>query len=226
MPRDHYTQSLRNLQDELLVMGSMVSHALADSVKALKKRDRDTALRLIDEDRAINSRRYDLEDRCLTLIATQQPMAHDLRFLAGVLEISTELERIGDYAKGIGRIILYLGPEPLLIPMVHIPQMCDKVISMLGRSLDAFIHEDVESARAIPQEDDEVDRLYNLVNRELLQVILVNPTRLDHVNNLSWAAHNLERAGDRVTNICERVIYMATGTLVEFDVTEPMADFG
>ena len=222
MARTHFTRELQKIQDDLLVLGSMVMEALEASVDALRKRDLDAAKRIIKYDRALNARRYDLEDRCLTLIATQQPTAGDLRLLAAVLEISTELERIGDYAKGIGKITLYIGYEQALKPLAEIPRMCKLATSMLRRALDSFIHQDVETARAIPKEDDELDALYNRTNRELINLIIANPACIDHANYLSWVAHNLERAGDRVTNICERVIYTATGELVEFDANEPL----
>lgn len=223
MPRNAYFRELDALKDEILLMASMVTAALNDAVEALKKRDLATAQRLIEEDRIINTKRYELEDRCLTVIATQQPMASDMRLLAAVLEISTELERIGDYAKGIGRIIIYLGSEPPVKSLVDIPLMSEKALDMLRRSLDAFINQDVAAARAIPLEDDEVDALYNKVHRDLLEIIRQDPSRLERANYLLWAAHNLERAADRVTNICERVIYMVTGELVEVDAERALA---
>jgi phosphate transport system protein len=222
MPRTHFTRELQRLQDEIVMLGSMVRQAIFDSVEALKTRDLATARRLIAYDRAINARRFAIEDGCLTLIATQQPTAGDLRLLAAVLEISTELERIGDYAKGISKINLYIGYEPLAKSLPEIPRMRDKAMDMLSRALDAFITQDVEAARQIPLEDDEVDALYNQANRNLIELILQNPELIDRANYLIWAAHNLERAADRVTNICERVIYTATGKLMEFDAEEPL----
>jgi phosphate transport system protein len=151
----------------------------------------------------------------------QQPAAKDLRLLAAILEISSELERIGDYAKGISKISLMLGAEPLVKPLGEIPRMCDKVLDVLGRALDAFVTQDVDAARAIPLEDDELDNMYNSVNRTLLDMIVNNPAITDQANQFSWVAHNLERAGDRVTNICERIVYTVTGELLEFDDSEP-----
>lgn len=219
--RTHYHQELRRLQDELLVMGSMVSQALSDSLAALKKQDLDRARQIIADDRLVNTKRFRIEDDCLTLIATQQPMARDMRLIAGILEIASELERIGDYAKGIARITLYLGKTPLVKPLVHMPQMLDIVVEMLRGALDAFITQDVEQAREIPKRDDGVDHLYNTINRELIAIVIADPRQIDHANYLSWAAHNLERAADRTTNICERVIYTATGQFVEMDNDEP-----
>ncbi|MCC6169853.1 MAG: phosphate signaling complex protein PhoU [Caldilineaceae bacterium] len=221
MVRTMFSRELEKLQDDILVLGSMVRQAILESVEALRARDHDAARRIIAGDRQINARKYTLEQNCLTLIATQQPMARDLRFLAAVLDISTELERMGDYAKGISRINLYLGHEPLVKPLIDIPRMADKAMDMLQRSLDAFVNQDVEAARAIPLEDDEIDALYNKVSRDLIELIIKNPEIIDRANYLSWVAHNLERAADRVTNICERVIYTVTGDLVEFDAEEP-----
>jgi len=218
--RTHYTQGLRQLQDELLMMGSMVCEALHTSLEVLKQQNLERAKQLISDDRAINALRYKIENECLTLIATQQPMARDMRMIAGIMEISSELERIGDYAKGIGRITLYIGKEPLVKPLIHMPQMCTIVLEMLRGALDAFIAQDVMQAREIPKRDDEVDDLYNTINRELIDIMLANPSRIDHANYLSWGAHNLERAADRVTNICERIIYTVTGQFVEMDNDE------
>lgn len=223
MTRIHYEKQLQSLQDDLLVLGSMVSKALLDSLDILKRQDLDAARQLIANDRIINKKRFKIEDDCLTLIATQQPMARDMRLLAAVLETASELERIGDYAKGIGRITLYIGQQPLVKPLVHLPQMCTIAVEMLRDALDAFVAQDVTAARQIPKRDDEVDDLYNTVNRELIQIIMANPSSIDNANYLSWAAHNLERAADRTTNICERIIYTVTGEFVEIDSEEGIA---
>jgi phosphate transport system protein len=219
--RTHYARELQKLQDQLLVLGSMVSQAIRESVYALKTRNLELAKRLIINDKIVNAKRYEIEEECMTLIATQQPAAGDLRLLATILELALELERMGDYAKGIGRIVTFIGYQPLVKPMPELGQMAEIGLDMLRRALDAFIHQDVEAARAIPREDDEVDALYNQVNRALLALIVKQPEVTDHANYLMWAAHNLERAADRVTNICERVIYTATGEFVEFDAEEP-----
>lgn len=215
MPRERFEQELKRLQDELLVLGSMVEQAIIDSVESLKQRDREESQRIINQDRDLNEKRYALETDALTLIATQQPMASDLRTIAAVLSIASELERIGDYAKGIAKINLMIGDEPLLKPLIDVPRMAEKSRDMLHRALDAFAKQDVELAYAVPQEDDEVDGLYNQVYRELLTIIMSNPRTIDQATYLLWVAHNLERAADRVTNICERVIFTATGEMVE-----------
>jgi phosphate transport system protein len=169
----------------------------------------------MEEDRRINEKRFDIENDTLTLIATQQPMAGDLRTLAAVLEIATELERIGDYAKGIANINLMIGEEPLVKPLIDIPRMAEKARDMLHRALEAFVKRNVELAKIIPDEDDEVDDLYNQVYRELITLIMANPKNIDQSTYLLWVAHNLERTADRVINICERVVFTVTGEMEE-----------
>ncbi|RMF28292.1 MAG: phosphate transport system regulatory protein PhoU [Chloroflexi bacterium] len=220
MIRKAFEQDLRRLQEEVLALGGMVEEALTASVDSLKRRDMAASRRIIANDQRINEKRFALEAQTLTLIATQQPMASDLRTLAAVLEIVTELERMGDYAKGIAKINLLIGDEPLIKPLVDLPRMAEKARDMLHRALEAFIRRDVELARAIPQEDDEVDALYNQVYRELLTFIMADPRTIDQATYLLWAAHNLERTADRVTNICERVIFTVTGEMIEMDVDE------
>ncbi len=215
MIRTTFEQDLQDLQDELLTLGSMVGQAITDSVESLKQRDRDEARRLVAQDRDMNEMRYALEAKALRLIATQQPMAKDLRIIAAVLSLASELERIGDYAKGIAKINLMMGDEPLLKPLIDLPRMAEKTRDMLDRALQAFADRDVEMARSIPYEDDEVDGLYNQVYRELLTYIISDPRTIDQATHLLWVSHNLERAADRVVNICERVIFTVTGKLVE-----------
>jgi phosphate transport system protein len=215
--RQEFTHELQRLQDEVLALGSMVEEALVRSVELLKQRDFDGSRQLIAADRAINEKRYAIESEVLTLIATQQPMARDMRLLAAVLEITGELERIGDYAKGIARINLMIGEQPLVKPLIDLPLMAEKGRYMLHRALESFTNRDVDLARAIPEEDEEVDQLYQQVYRELVSYIMEDPQTIEGANYLLWVAHNLERTADRVTNICERVVYTITGELVELD---------
>jgi len=217
MVREAFERKLQRFQDEVLILGSMVENALVESVELLKRRDLDGATRLIAEDSGINRKRFQIEADTLVLIATQQPMAGDLRTLAAILEIVTELERMGDYAKGISRISLMIGEQPLLKPLIDLPRMAQKARDMLHQSLDAFVRRDVDLARAIPAQDDEVDDLYNQVYRELLTYIMADPRTIDQATQLLWVAHNLERTADRVTNICERVVFTVTGEMVEMD---------
>jgi len=217
MLRQTYERDLQRLQDDVLALGGMVEEAITASVASLKRRDMEASERVIAQDQAINQKRFGIERDVLVLIATQQPMASDLRVLAAILAIISELERIGDYAKGIARINLMIGPEPLVKPLVDIPRMAEKARDMLHRALVAFAERDTDLARAIPEEDDEVDDLYNQVYRELITYIITDPRTLDQANYLMWAAHNLERAADRVTNICERVVFTVTGEMIELD---------
>ncbi len=209
--RKTFEAEIQQLKDELLLMGSMVEQQIMESVEALKKRDIDASHRIFNADSKINSKRFGIEEDVMILIATQQPMAHDLRLLASILEVSAELERMGDYAKGIATINIRMGGDPPLKPLIDIPRMAQKSSDMLHRALTAFIAEDVVSARAIPAEDDEVDALYTQVYRELMTFVLADPQNIDRANYLLWTAHNLERFADRVTNICERTVFIATG---------------
>jgi phosphate transport system protein len=218
--RKTFEEEIRHLKDELLILGSMVEDAILGSVEALKKRDIEASRRLYEMDAQINAKRFAIEEQVMVLIATQQPMAHDLRLLASILEIAGELERMGDYAKGIATINIRMGDQPLLKPLIDIPRMAQKATDMLHRALDAFIREDAEAARAIPLEDDEVDELYNQVYRELMTFVLSDPSSIQRANWLLWAAHNLERVADRVTNICERTVFIVTGIIREFKATD------
>ncbi|MCR4406689.1 MAG: phosphate signaling complex protein PhoU [Anaerolineae bacterium] len=220
MLRETFERELQRLQDEILALGSMVENAILESVEILKKRDMDGSRRLVAQDRFINEKRFAIESDALVLIATQQPMAGDLRTIAAILDISSELERIGDYAKGIAKINLMMGDKPLLKPLIDIPRMAERSQDMLHRALDAFVRRDVALARAIPAEDDEMDALYNQVYRELLTYIISDPRTIDQATHLLWVAHNLERAADRVTNICERVVFTVTGEMREMDVED------
>ena len=220
MPREAFERDLGRLQDEMVALGSLVSKALIESVEGLKQRDYESSQRLIAQDRSVNKQRFEIESDALILIATQQPMATDLRVVAAVLEIAGELERIGDYAKGIAKINLMIGNEELIKPLVDLPRMAQIASSMLHRSLEAFVLRDIELAYAIPGDDDEVDALYLQVYRELLTLMMANPSTIDQATYLIWAAHNLERAADRVTNICERVVFTVTGEMAEMDTHE------
>jgi phosphate transport system protein len=215
--RKTFETEIQQLKDELLLMGSMVEQQLLDSVDAMKRRDIEASHRIFHADEKINAKRYGIEEQVMILIATQQPMAHDLRLLASILEVSAELERMGDYAKGIATINVRLGEEELLKPLIDIPRMAQKASDMLHRALTAFINEDVNAARAIPAEDDEVDGLYTQVYRELMTIVVKDPQTIDRANYLLWAAHNLERFADRVTNLCERTVFIATGEMKEIE---------
>ncbi len=218
--RTTFHKRLQEIQDDILVMGDMVVKAINRSILALKQRDLAMAHQIIADDLKINEKRFDIEEKCIQLIATQQPMASDLRVIIGVLNIITELERIGDYAVGTARIVVMIGDEPPLKPLIDLPRMAEKTIEMLSRSLNAFIDRDAEAARKISAEDDEVDNLYSQVFRELLTYMAEDPKTITRATRLIWVAHNLERSADRVTNICERVVFVVTGKMEEIGASK------
>jgi phosphate transport system protein len=213
--RDAYRRDLQHLHDQVLIMGSMVDKALDRSILALQQLDFAAAREIIEEDRVVNRTRFQVEEQAIRLIATQQPIASDLRAIIAVLNIVVDLERIGDYAVGNARIVLMHEDKPLLKPLIDIPRMAELARGMLRRALDAFIVRDVEQAKAIAREDDAVDAVYDQLYRELLTYMLGDPTTIDRATWLLWVAHNLERSADRVTNICERIVYEATGRMEE-----------
>jgi phosphate transport system protein len=217
--RSDFDRDLRALQDELLLLGSMVEKAIARAVDALKRRDIEAARQVIKEDDLIDHKRFELEDRCIELIAMQQPLARDLRILISVLHLSVELERIGDYAEGIGKITVMMGDEPPLKPLIDIPRMAEKASDMLRRSLDSFVNRDVVAAMRVCSDDDEVDALYDQVYRELLTYMISDPATIKRATYLLWVAHDLERVADRTTNIAERVIFLVTGKMTEANVS-------
>ena len=210
-------KELERLQNELIDLGVMVERTIIESVEVLKERQIKEAKRLIAADSEINRRRYSIEWDCLVLIARQQPMANNLRTLAAILEIASELERIADYSKGIAKISIQLGSKPLIKPLVDIPRMAALASDMLHRALFSFVDRDVETARSIPAEDRQIDDLYDQVYRELMTYVLSDPRNIDDASHLLWVAHNLERTADRAVNICERVIFTVTGELIEFE---------
>lgn len=218
--RTEFHKKLKLIQGDILQIGSMVEKALELSVQALKNRDLVLAKQVIEDDHHVNRKRYELEERCLELIATQQPMASDLRTIVTIISIATEIERIGDYAAGIARIAVLIGDEPPLKPLVDIPRMTELATDMLHRSLDAFINRDAEAAREINAMDDQVDMLYDQVYRELILFMIQEPKTITRATRLVWVAHNLERAADRVTNICERIVFVVTGKMEEIETSK------
>jgi phosphate transport system protein len=220
--RKTFESEIQQLKDELLVLGSMVEQQTIETVEALKKRDIAASRHIHEVDAQINAKRYEIENQVMIVIATQQPMAHDLRLLASILEVAGELERMGDYAKGIATVNIRMGEEGLLKPLIDIPRMAQKGADMLHRSLTAFVNEDVNAAQAIPAEDDEVDGLYTQIYHELMMFVIQDPRTIERANWLLWVAHNLERLADRVTNICERTVFVATGEMKEIPSSENM----
>ena len=215
MPRNEFGRDLRFLQEELLAVGSMVEKAIANSVDGLKRRDLDLSRQVVQDDAIVDASRYDIEERCVNLIAKQQPMATDLRTIIAILQIVGELERMGDYASGIAKISLAMGNDPPIKPLIDIPRMADKASLMLRRSLESLVNRDIVAAQGIRADDDEVDALYDQIYRELLTFMLEDPRTITRATYLLWVAHDLERIADRATNIAKRVIYLVTGQHVE-----------
>ena len=211
--RTTFHDHLREVEEDVLAMGNMVVKAIDRSMEALKKRDLNLAHQIIADDTQINKRRFSIEDKCVVLIATQQPIESDLRIVVAVLNILTELERIGDYAEGIAKIVIMIGDEAPLKPLIDIPRMGEITRDMIKESLQSFATRDVELAMRVVSLDNIVDSLYDQVFRELLTFMMVDPKTTNRATRLIWIAHNLERAADRATNICERVVYTVTGKM-------------
>jgi phosphate transport system protein len=216
-PRNVFDQQLIEIRDNILRMGELVDGAIARSLQALRNQDQTLARQVIVDDTDINDLRFRVEEECLTTIATQQPAAGDLRVVITAMNIVNDLERMADHATGIAKTVIRMGHDPLLKPLVDLPRMADAAREMLHRGLDAFVHKDVEAARAVAAEDDEIDHLYKAIFDELLGIMARDPGSIQRGTYLLWCAHNLERMGDRVTNIAERVIFMMTGTMKELN---------
>lgn len=217
--RASFDKQLEELQNDLLMLGGMVEKAAIRAVDALRTRDIAASEQVVKDDDAIDSLRFEIEERCIQLIAQQQPLASDLRRIIAILHIAVELERMGDYAEGIGKISMMMGDEPPLKPLVDIPRMADLATGMLRRSLDALVGRDVDMATEVCNADDEVDQLYDQVFRELLTYMIQDPATIQRATYLLWTAHDLERLADRATNVAERVIFSVTGKMVEINTS-------
>ncbi len=217
MSRERYEQQLRELQNDLLRMGAMVEEAVGRAVQALKDQTIDVAQEIIRADDLIDRAQYALEEKALTLIATQQPMARDLRSISAAISIASELERMGDYAEGIAEITVRSAGLPLLKPLIDIPHMATLALQMVRVALDSYTHHNLEAARGLGQADDEVDALTDKVQRELIGCMLKDPQSIEQATSLLYVAHNLERIADRATNIGERVIFMVTGQITDLN---------
>ena len=220
MVRADFDRNLKGLQEDLLALGSLVELAIAKSMEALKNHDLEASREVVAEDDVIDRKRIELEDECIDLIATQQPIAIDLRTLMAVMHISVELERMGDYAEGIGKIGLLLADEPPLKPLTNLSRMAEKATEMLRQSLDALLSRDADAAMQVCRDDDEVDDLYDQVYQELLADMIQDSRSIQRATYLLWVAHDLERIADRATNIAERVIFLITGKLTEINVSK------
>ena len=220
MLRELFHKELVQLQDEVLVLGSMAEKALMDSMEALRDGDERWSQKIISEDVLINQKRFEIEDRCIFVMASQQPMANDLRALVSILSIIIDLERIADHAEGIAKINILMGEEAIPRRLGYVPGMADRAIAMLRNSLKAYIDHVVDAARQICDADDEVDRLQDSVYDESIRAMIEDPATIQRNTYLIWCAHNLERIADRCTNICERVIFQVTGKMEEINVSK------
>ena len=213
--RQDFDRLLQELQDDVIAMGSMVDKSIERSTEALLNRDAALARQVVQEDERIDKSRFDIEEKAIRLIATQQPMAGDLRVLVTVLNVIVDLERMADHAEGNARIAEMIGADSEVRPLETLPRMADKCRDMLRRALSAYVDHDADAARQICDEDDEVDEMQDSSYHALLQVMLENPSRIQEATYLLWATHNLERIADRTTNIAERVVYVVTGHMEE-----------
>ena len=216
MTRSDYTSQLRQIHDDLLMLGSMVEKSLIKAIDALRHRDLEASKSVIDDDDVIDQFQQILEEKCVDVIALQAPMASDLRRIVTVIQVASELERIGDYAEGIAKISVRMGGQPTIKPLLDIPRMAETVASMLRDGLGALTLLDVELAEQVADTDDSIDSLYEQVFRELSSFMVENPANIQSATYLIWIAHLLERIGDRSTNIAERAVYLATGKMKHF----------
>lgn len=204
-------------QEDILRLGDLVERAIGNSLNCLQNRDRVLAEEVIRDDEAINELRFKIEETCLAIIATQQPTASDLRAVVAAMNIVVDIERMGDYATGIAKTVLRMGDEPLLKPLIDIPRMAELARQMLRDDLDAYIQRDAAGAREVADRDDEMDLLYKSIFDELVEIMAKDPSGATRATYLLWVAHNLERMGDRVTNISERIIFVTTGDMQELN---------
>lgn len=215
--RTTFDKEYAAIVDDILKLGAMVDQAIARALESLQRRDQVLAQEVIEGDIKINTLRFKIEEACLTLIATQQPAARDLRGIVASMNIVVDIERMGDHAAGITKTVIRMGDEPLLKPLIDIPRMAQTARDMLRMSLDAFVERDAEGAKAVVPLDDEMDDLYRAIFDELVEIMAHKPEGVERATYLLWCAHNLERIGDRVTNIAERVIFMTTGDMLELN---------
>jgi phosphate transport system protein len=216
MTREHYDLQLRQLDHQVLEMGQVVAETIAQCVDALETMDVDAAQHLIEADSQIDQRRYEIENQALLLIATQQPLAGDLRTVAAILTIATELERIGDYCEGIAKLTLRMASEPLAVPVTDIRAMALRTQRLLRESLQAYNDRNVEMAGVVWSQDDEIDELYGQVFRSMIAGMIGDQSTIRGRTYMLWVAHNIERMADRVTNIAERVAFVVTGDVATF----------
>ena len=206
-----FEEKMKHLEEKLQQMGSLVEDSIARCIEALKNQNLELAQEVITADDLIDDLEQEIEEKCLEVIATQQPMAKDLRRVATLFKMVNDLERMGDYATSIAKITLRIADEPLIKPLVDIPRMAVLSQKMVKHSLDAYVREDVDLAVAVGRDDDEVDKLFGQIFRELLTIMMENPKTITQATHLLFVGRWLERISDHATNIAEEVIFLATG---------------
>jgi phosphate transport system protein len=209
MERHHFEAELQALRNQLLTMGGMVEQRVHRAVHALVHRGEEDAQRIIATDKEINDLQMDIDNRCLRLLATQTPLAVDLRLITSAMKINADLERIGDQAVNIAESVLVLVPQPPLKPLIDIPRMASIAEKMIRDALDGFVKNDAALARDVLRRDDEVDELKDQVFRELLTYMMADPGTIQRALSLILISRNLERIADHATNIAEDVIFIA-----------------
>jgi phosphate transport system protein len=211
MTRNYFDKELHELHLLMLKMCTEVEEALINTVHALKNQDVNMAQAVIDGDDVIDDMEYIIEERCLKLIALQAPMAKDLRFIATAMKIITDLERIADHAVDIAKITIRLADEKYIKELIDIPRMGEITTRMIKESIDAYVNQNAGKAREVAKIDDEVDALHKQIFRELLLIMMEDPKKISQATNFLFVSKSLERIGDYVTNICEKIIYAVTG---------------
>ena len=219
MPREQFHLGLQQVQQHLLDLGLMVDRQIDRAMQSLADRDVPLADAVIRDDGEVNRARFHLDNICVSLLAQQAPMASDLRLIVAVLAMASDLERMGDHAEGIARIVLMMADTPLVMPVADIAEMATHARRMLADALDALVQRDVEAAYAVGTADDAVDALYHHVYMDLIGIMTRDQSTIEGCTHLLWIAHNLERIADRTTNIAERVVYTVTGMLPQMDVS-------
>lgn len=218
--RENYIEQFNVLENDIVGMSEDVIVAVQRALKAFTERDSVSAQKIIDDDAVINHKRWDIEERCISIIATQQPVASDLRELITLLNMIVELERMGDYAAGIAKIAMLHGDQPHIKPLLDIPRMAEKAVSMIKNGIKAFIERDIALAKSTWNQDNEIDGLYDQIFRELITFMIEDPKTITRATYVIWVAHNLERIADRVTNICERIVFLIKGKMEKMSLNE------
>jgi phosphate transport system protein len=217
MTRNYFDNELKELHLLMLKMCTVVEEALNNSVHALQHQDIDMAQSVIDGDDVIDDMEAHIEEKCLKLIALQAPMAKDLRFIATAMKIITDLERIADHAVDISKITIRLANEKYIKELIDIPRMGEITTKMVKESIDAYVKQDADKAKVVAQMDDEVDALHKQIFRELLLIMMEDPKKINQATNFLFVSKSLERIGDYVTNICEKIIYAVTSEHVNLN---------